>query len=48
MIQSNIWGAFRALVLEFEFGTRSEPYGLLFDEEKFRESAVFQEPWSVD
>jgi hypothetical protein len=44
IIQSNIWGAFRALGLEFDFDMRSEPYGLLFDEEKLRETAVFQEP----
>jgi hypothetical protein len=46
MIQLNIGSAFRALGLEFD--TRREPYGLLFDEEKLRESAGFQELLSVD
>jgi hypothetical protein len=46
MIQPNIWGAFRALGLEFDM--RREPYGLLFDEEKLRGRAGCQELWSVD
>jgi hypothetical protein len=46
MIRPNIWGAFRALELEFD--VRSVPYRLLFDEMKLRESSGFQEPSSVD
>jgi hypothetical protein len=34
--------------LKFEFDTRSEPYRLLFNEEKLRESAGFREWWSID
>jgi hypothetical protein len=46
MVEPNIWGAFRAL--GFEFDTRGEPYRLLFDEEKLRESTGFRELWSID
>jgi hypothetical protein len=46
MIRHNIWGAFRALGLEFD--VKSVPYKLLFDEIKLRESAGFRELWSVD
>jgi hypothetical protein len=46
MVRLNIWGAFRALGLEFDVG--SVPYRLLFDKIKLRESAGFQELWSVD
>jgi hypothetical protein len=48
----NIWGSFQALgfefEFEFEFDTTSEPYRLLFKEEKLRESAGFRELWSID
>jgi hypothetical protein len=47
MVRSNVWGVFRALGLEFEFDTRTESSGLLFDEEKLRESAGFEELCSV-
>jgi hypothetical protein len=40
MMPCNVWGAFRALGIEFD--TRSEPYELLFDEVKLRESAGFE------
>jgi hypothetical protein len=46
MVEPNIWGAFQAL--GFEFDTRSEPYRLLFNEEKLRESTGFRELWSID
>jgi hypothetical protein len=36
MVESNIWGAFRAIRFEFEFDTEAEPYRLLFNEEKVR------------
>jgi hypothetical protein len=42
----NVWGAFRALILEFDM--RIEPYGLLFDDVELRESAGFEELCSVD
>jgi hypothetical protein len=45
MARPNVWGTFCALV--FEFDTRREPYELLFDEAKLRESAGFQELCSV-
>jgi hypothetical protein len=47
MARPNVWGTFRALSFEFEFDTRREPYELLFDEVKLRESAGFEELWSV-
>jgi hypothetical protein len=43
IVPFNVWGAFRAFGLEFEFDTRREPYRLLFDEEKLRGSAGFEE-----
>jgi hypothetical protein len=45
MVEPNIWGAFQAL--DFEFNTRSEPYRLLFNEKKLRESTGFREVWSI-
>jgi hypothetical protein len=45
MIGPNIWGAFRALGLEFDVG--SVPYMLLFGKIKLRERAGFQALWSV-
>jgi hypothetical protein len=48
MVEPNIWGAFQALESEFEFDTTSEPYRLLFNEEKLRENAGFRELWSID
>jgi hypothetical protein len=47
-VEPNIWGAFQALGFEFEFDTTSEPYRLIFNEEKLRESAGFRELWSID
>jgi hypothetical protein len=41
----SVWGTFRAL--GFEFDTRREPYELLFDEVKLRESARFEELCSM-
>jgi hypothetical protein len=46
MALPNVWGTFRAL--GFDFDTRRDPYELFFDEIMVRESAGFQEPWSVD
>jgi hypothetical protein len=43
MVESNIWEAFQALGFQFEFDTTSEPYRLLFNAEKLRESAGFRE-----
>jgi hypothetical protein len=45
MTRPNVWGTFRAL--GFEFDTSREPYELLFDEVKLRESAGFEELCSV-
>jgi hypothetical protein len=39
MVEPNIWGAFQAT--GFEFDTEAEPYRLLFNEEKLRQSAGF-------
>jgi hypothetical protein len=41
MIQLSKWGVFQALGLEFD--KRREPYELLFDEAKLRESAGVEE-----
>jgi hypothetical protein len=46
MAESNIWGAFRTI--GFEFDTEAEPYRLLFNEEKLRQSEGFRELWSID
>jgi hypothetical protein len=45
MAQSTVWRTFRALGFEFE--TRRDPYELLFDEVKLRESAGFEDLCSV-
>jgi hypothetical protein len=48
----NVRGTFLAFGFEFEFDTRREPYELLFDEVKLRESAGREElcsmtfPWT--
>jgi hypothetical protein len=44
MVESNIWRAFR--VIGFEFDTEAEPYRLLLNEEKLRQSEGFRELWS--
>jgi hypothetical protein len=46
MVEPNIWDAFR--VIEFEFDTEAEPYQLLFNEEKLRQSEGFRELWSIE
>jgi hypothetical protein len=46
MIMSNIRRAFQAL--GFEYDQRTEPYRLLFNEKKLRESAGFRMFWSHD
>jgi hypothetical protein len=46
IVPPNVCGAYSALAPEVD--TRREPYGLLFDEVKARESAGFQEMSSVD
>jgi hypothetical protein len=46
MVPSNVRRAFSAL--EGDYGTRREPSRRLFDEEKLRGSAGFQELWSLD
>jgi hypothetical protein len=43
MVKPILCGAFQALAFEFEFDTTSQPYQLLFNEEKLRESAGFRE-----
>jgi hypothetical protein len=48
MVEPDIWGAFRAIGCEFEFDTEAEPYRLLFNEEKLRQSEDFRELWSID
>jgi hypothetical protein len=48
MAEANVWAVFQALKLAFEFDLTSEPYRLLFNEEKLRESASFREMWSID
>jgi hypothetical protein len=48
MVGPNIWGAFQALGFGLEFDTTSEPYRLLFNEEKLRESAGFRELWDIE
>jgi hypothetical protein len=46
MIEVNIWGAF--FVIGFSYDISREPYELLFDEEKFRQSRGFLEFWERD
>jgi hypothetical protein len=50
MVEPHIWVSFQALRFGLEFNTTSEPYWLLFNEEKLRESAGFREweRWSGD
>jgi hypothetical protein len=38
-VEPNIWGALQAIGFEFDFDTEPEPYRLLFNEEKLRQSA---------
>jgi hypothetical protein len=45
IVESNIWGALQAI--GFEFDTEAEPYRLLFNEEKFTQSAGSRESWSI-
>jgi hypothetical protein len=40
-VSLNVWGAFYALGLDFD--TKDEPYRVLFNEKKLRESAGFRE-----
>jgi hypothetical protein len=46
MMEVNIWGAFSAI--GFSCDTTQNPYGLLFDEENFRQSRGFMELWARD
>jgi hypothetical protein len=46
MIEVNIWGAFAAI--GFSYDIAQNPYGLLFDEEKFRQTPGFVEHWERD
>jgi hypothetical protein len=46
MIEVNIWGAFAAI--RFTYDIEQSPYGLLFDEEKLRQSPGFMELWECD
>jgi hypothetical protein len=43
MVESNRWRSFRTIGFEFEFETEAEPYRLLFNEEKLRQSEGFRE-----
>jgi hypothetical protein len=46
MIEANIWGAFQEA--GFYFDVSDEPYRILFDEEKLRQTPGFQEIWALD
>jgi hypothetical protein len=46
MIETNIWGAFQES--EFHFDVSTEPYRILFDEEKRWRTSAFQELWTVN
>jgi hypothetical protein len=46
MVEVNISGAFSAIGLSYDI--TQNPYGLLFDEEKFRRSRGFLELWTRD
>jgi hypothetical protein len=46
MIEVNIWGTFAAI--EFTYDIKQNPYELLFDEQKLRQSPGFVEPWERD
>jgi hypothetical protein len=46
MVEVNIWGGFAALGCSYDI--KQNPYGLIFDEEKFRQSRVILELWARD
>jgi hypothetical protein len=46
MIEVNIWRVFAAI--GFTYNIKQNPYGLLFDEEKLRQSPGFVELWKRD
>jgi hypothetical protein len=46
MVEVNIWGAFEPIGLTHNI--TQDPYGLIFDEEKFRQSPGFFELWQCD
>jgi hypothetical protein len=46
MIEINIWGAFAAI--GFTHNIDQNPYGLLFDEQKLRQSPGFMGIWERD
>jgi hypothetical protein len=46
MVEPNTWGALQAI--GFKFDTEAEPYRLLFNEEKLRQSEGFRELSSID
>jgi hypothetical protein len=46
MIEANIWKAFEAIGLTYDI--EETPCGLLFDEEKLRQSRGFVELWDRD
>jgi hypothetical protein len=46
MIEINIWRAFAAI--GFTYGIEQNPSGLLFEEEKLRQSSGFVELWERD
>jgi hypothetical protein len=46
LVEVNIWRAFSAI--GFLYDITQNPYGLLFDEEKFRQNRGFQELWARD
>jgi hypothetical protein len=48
MAEPNMWGSFQAIAFEFEFDPEVEPYRLLFNEEKLRQSEGFRDLWSID
>jgi hypothetical protein len=48
MVEPNIWGDFREIGFDFEFDTEAEPYRLLFNEQKLRQTEGFRELWSID
>jgi hypothetical protein len=46
LTEPNIWGAFQEA--GFEFDTSEEPYHIVLNEEKYRNTREFQEIWSRD
>jgi hypothetical protein len=46
IVEPNIWRALQAIGVEFD--TEANPYRLLFNEEKLRQSEGFGELWSID